>query len=260
MTPQLENGYTRIANEIMESLCKIRISGEARQCLDLIIRKTYGFNKKVDRISLSQFVIGTNLPKPTVCKAINKLKFMKLIIQIQTDDGNTYSLNKILSEWQALPKKPTNNSLPKKPTSVTQKANESLPKKPPTIDNIQKTVLKDTIASDFELFWNLYDKKIGKPKALQKWKKLSDRDRHSIMEYLPKYKMSTPEKRYRKNPETFFNNRSWEDEVIGVSGVETTKPTHWAGDMPLYGDSDIEEKMKNKIIKFNNLSKKYERI
>ena len=54
--PQKENGYTAIANEIMEALCRHRIPGEDRQVLDVIFRKTYGFNKIEDYISLSQFV------------------------------------------------------------------------------------------------------------------------------------------------------------------------------------------------------------
>lgn len=77
--PQIENGYTRIANEIMDALAKIRIPGQARQVLDFILRKTYGWNKKTDMISLSQFVEGTGLSKVAVCKGINKLLGMNII-------------------------------------------------------------------------------------------------------------------------------------------------------------------------------------
>lgn len=105
--PQKENGYVAIANEIMEALCKTRISGEARQILDTIFRKTYGFNKKKDEISISQFCRHTNLKKPTVVRAINKLIRMKVIIVIKNDNGspNVYSINKNFDEWEPLPKK-----------------------------------------------------------------------------------------------------------------------------------------------------------
>ena len=43
--PQKENGYIMIANEIMEALAKYRIPGEQRQCLDVILRKTYGYDR-----------------------------------------------------------------------------------------------------------------------------------------------------------------------------------------------------------------------
>ena len=66
----------------------------------------------------------------------------------------------------------------------------------------------------FDIFWNLYDKKIEKDKCESKWNKLTDKERENIINYLPKYKLSTPDKQYRKNPETFFNNKTWNDEII----------------------------------------------
>lgn len=70
----------------------------------------------------------------------------------------------------------------------------------------------------FNIFWNLYDKKVGKSKSEKKWNKLSLKDQKSILEYLPKYKHAQQDKKFRKNPETFFNNRSWEDELIEDNG------------------------------------------
>jgi len=145
-TPQLENGHFLIATEIYEALAKTRIPGEARQVLDFIIRKTYGWHKKEDRISLSQFTEGTGLKKPTICKAINKLKEMNLIITKKdnsiTQKGNdyivTYCFNKSYNNWNLLPKKVT---LPKKVIPITQKDNLPLPKKIPTKDTITKDKL-----------------------------------------------------------------------------------------------------------------------
>ena len=58
-SPQLENGYTRIANEIMNALIKYRIAGEQMQCLLHIIRQTYGWGRKSDKISITQFEKAT---------------------------------------------------------------------------------------------------------------------------------------------------------------------------------------------------------
>ncbi|WP_431129671.1 hypothetical protein [Flagellimonas flava] len=67
----------------------------------------------------------------------------------------------------------------------------------------------------FEDFWNAYDKKVGKKSKIEaKWNKLSLGTKLKIMDYIPKYKEAQPNKKYRKNPETFFNNDSWEDEII----------------------------------------------
>lgn len=142
--PQAEDGYTRIANEIMDALARIRIPGEARQVLDVILRKTYGWNKRTDRISLSQFVEGTGLSKVHISQAIDKLINLNLIITEKgkgsiTEKGKAisyiYEFNKDFDSWQPLPKKVT---LPKKVKSITEKGNKPLPKKGTTKDTIQK--------------------------------------------------------------------------------------------------------------------------
>jgi hypothetical protein len=68
----------------------------------------------------------------------------------------------------------------------------------------------------FEFVWNLYDKKVGdKKKLIKKWDALSKASKDKILEYIPRYIDSQPDKQYRKNFETFLNNSSWEDEIIG---------------------------------------------
>lgn len=67
----------------------------------------------------------------------------------------------------------------------------------------------------FAVFWDMYDKKVGeKSKLEKKWEDLSDKDRMAIIEYIPKYKSANPDKAYRKDPQTFLNNKSWNDEII----------------------------------------------
>jgi hypothetical protein len=70
------------------------------------------------------------------------------------------------------------------------------------------------IYPSFDDFWNLYDKKIDKPKCELKWKKLKQSEKEAIMQYIPDYIASQPDKKFRKNPETFLNNKAWENEII----------------------------------------------
>lgn len=139
--PQLEKGYTRIANEILEALGRIRISGEATQVLNVILRKTYGFGKKQDRISLSQFILATGMKKPTVCRAINKLLSMEIIIKIDNELGEIYCIQKDFDEWKPLAKKIT---LAKKIITVIKKDNSSLSKKIHT----KETTTKETLTKE----------------------------------------------------------------------------------------------------------------
>jgi phage replication O-like protein O len=110
INPQIENGRTEIANEIMEALAGIRISGEEWQVLCTILRKTYGWHKKGDVISLSQFHEATGFMKrPSIVRAIKKLLAKKLIFVSYNanKNGNSYSFNKHYDQWQPLAKKLT---------------------------------------------------------------------------------------------------------------------------------------------------------
>ena len=67
----------------------------------------------------------------------------------------------------------------------------------------------------FETFWNLYDKKVGDKNKIEKiWNKLTNDERDLIINYIPEYKESQPNKQYRKNPQTFLLQRGWLDEII----------------------------------------------
>jgi hypothetical protein len=66
----------------------------------------------------------------------------------------------------------------------------------------------------FEDFWNLYDRKAGKISVLKKkFDKLPQATKEKIMENLPAYIRSTPDKQFRKLPATYLNNDSWNDEI-----------------------------------------------
>ena len=70
----------------------------------------------------------------------------------------------------------------------------------------------------FERAWNLYDKKVGcKAKLEKKWNSMSKKDRKAAIEYIPLYVIATEDKKYRKNFQTFLNQRGWEDELIGAT-------------------------------------------
>jgi hypothetical protein len=74
---------------------------------------------------------------------------------------------------------------------------------------------KTKINFQFEDFWDLYDKKVGdRDKIKKKWQALTDPDRAAAINYIPGYIASRPDKQFRKDPATFLNNKSWNDEII----------------------------------------------
>lgn len=80
----------------------------------------------------------------------------------------------------------------------------------------------------FEDFFNAYDYKKGNRKTLKtKWDKLNYEVKLKIMNYLPAYIESTPNKKYRKHPMTFLNQESWEDEIT-ITNETTNKKTDYS--------------------------------
>jgi len=65
----------------------------------------------------------------------------------------------------------------------------------------------------FDIFWNEYPHKIGKPNALKKYR---DREHEEIIEWLTKWKTyweeSNTEQRYIPHPATWLNQERWKDE------------------------------------------------
>jgi len=93
--PQLEDGHTRIANEILENLIRIYLPANQWQILLCIIRKTYGFKKKVDWIANCQIVESTGLVKSTVSRALRGLEKRGLI----TRNGKSIGFQKDWEQW-----------------------------------------------------------------------------------------------------------------------------------------------------------------
>ena len=71
----------------------------------------------------------------------------------------------------------------------------------------------------FYRFWNEYDKKTSsKEKCFKKFKALKPEEMEKLFLHVPKYVGSTPEKQYRQNPETYLNNKSFNNEIINRDG------------------------------------------
>lgn len=90
----------------------------------------------------------------------------------------------------------------------------------------QSQLQQKELTESFEIFWNLYDYKIGKPDCFYYWcgkKKLKNGkfltidDRFNIMGNITSYVKSTnKDGTYpsRKHPKTYLYNSSWNDEIV----------------------------------------------
>jgi len=100
--PQKEHGHLRLATELVLVFCMYRLSGQEWQVLWVILRKTWGWNKKKDRISLSQISEFTSMTRTGVVRTMNKLVKKGVIKKENTSGINSYSFNKNYEEWEGL--------------------------------------------------------------------------------------------------------------------------------------------------------------
>lgn len=114
-SPQTENGFTKLANELLEQLSTVQMSGSEWQFIMCLIRKTYGYNKKEDWITNSQISQMSGLRKERVSEAKRKL----LDRNIVTEKRNKISLQKDYELWR---------ELRKSVSIVTEKRNKSYAK------------------------------------------------------------------------------------------------------------------------------------
>jgi hypothetical protein len=83
---------------------------------------------------------------------------------------------------------------------------------------------KDNNKLDFILFWSLYPVKVAKTKAESKWKKLTIEDQQKIIDTLPAFIKNKPFESYNHpNPETYFNQKRWEDEINENININQSK-------------------------------------
>ena len=76
---QKENGYTAIANDLLEALYRFGLTRNEYKVMFCVIRHTYGYNKKEHPMSLTFIANDTGLVKERVCEALNGLKVKNLL-------------------------------------------------------------------------------------------------------------------------------------------------------------------------------------
>lgn len=102
MTAQLENGFTRIANELMDVIAQTKFNGSQFRILMAVVRATYGYNRKSADLSVSFLAKATGLPDRHVRKEVNLLLQAKVLIEYKEPtktSSRELGLNKNYGEW-----------------------------------------------------------------------------------------------------------------------------------------------------------------
>lgn len=96
---QLEDGYTQLANTLLEALAGIELSGRQYRVVLAIVRKTYGYQKKTDWLSADQIarVIGYDGAATNIYSDIRTLKERNILKM----DGRAIGLNTNIGDWKS---------------------------------------------------------------------------------------------------------------------------------------------------------------
>ena len=93
--PQKENGYTAIANELVEAFMRLNLSQHGWRILFCIIRYSYGWNKKTAKLTCTQIARLTGIDVRLIPRTLRILIGKNIVIR----DRNTFRLQKDYHRW-----------------------------------------------------------------------------------------------------------------------------------------------------------------
>lgn len=242
--PQKETGYTAIANELLEHIVQTKLNGTQFRVLLFVIRRTYGFQQKTAKMSLSFIANGVGIHRNSVHTTLKQLEAMQ-IITITHKAATTpqeIAVEKDYQKWitakSAVHKSvdsAANRSVDSNDTAVPESidstvnqstdstVNESVDQKRNRKRNIEKNI--SCACPFFETLWAEYPNKKGKAKVTQKamreMKRLGYEKLHRALE---RYRAEKPEWQHWQNGSTFFNG-GYLDYLDEPAGKEQTNGT-----------------------------------
>lgn len=212
---QLENGYTKIANEILEALAKMPLNGTQRRIIDVIIRFTYGFKRKEHYFSINFLINAMSLKRTQykqICRELKSLIDMNILIEQSEPTKNNsrrLSFNKNFDLWT---NKTTGLNRPedkKDQSEWTNKTREPLDELDHQEIKEKKTINKSVCDEFFESIWKLYPKRNGKGKVKKAQKeKLFKIGYDELSRAIERYKKDKAgiDQQYIMYGSTFFNS------------------------------------------------------
>jgi len=238
-SPQLKNGYTRIANELLEAMARLKLTPTEWNILMVILRNTYGYQRKEARIKLAEFMLSTGVAKTHISNGLRKLVTKRVVTRTGNNKDIHYSFQKDYTRWKRLPKQvivtqirnhsitQTRNHCPeskdkrKKINNITTQKTSNSPNEQTQKAKIERTPEGNVVYPTlFEKFWDYYPRKKEKIPTLEAWlhlekekKNMNDVVRASKNYRDEQVRLGTAEN-FIKLPPTFLHKDRWEDYLV----------------------------------------------
>ncbi len=101
-SPQTEHGFTKIANELMEAIPRYKFNGTQLRILLVVLRYTYGFQRKSHELSLTFIANNLDTNKQQVKRELDKLIESNVLIEKSAPSFNKtreIQFNKNYNSW-----------------------------------------------------------------------------------------------------------------------------------------------------------------
>ena len=98
---ELEDGYGRVANLLLEALSISKLNGKQMSICLFIIRRTYSWGKKSDEIALREFALACDSSETYMSKQLKQLIEWKVIKRKNYSPGKIpeYEINTRVDQW-----------------------------------------------------------------------------------------------------------------------------------------------------------------
>jgi phage replication O-like protein O len=155
--PQIEDGYTRIANEILENIMKVSLNGTQFRIVLAVWRFTYGFQRKEHDLSLSFLAKAIGASKSQIDRELSALIERNIITVVGAGErgSRVVTFNKNYCEWtDCTPRRGlySTSSTEVSSTVRTEPYSTSSAKKEKTKEKNKKTRQRRTYAEDSTYF------------------------------------------------------------------------------------------------------------
>lgn len=99
-SPQVEDGYIQIANELMDAILSYPFKNSELKIVLTIIRKTYGWKKKKEQLSFSQISGLSKISIRHSQRVIKRLVDDNVLLKEKNGINNILGLNKDYCSWR----------------------------------------------------------------------------------------------------------------------------------------------------------------
>lgn len=123
--PQLSNGYTRIANELLDMLPRLSVSGAKLRIVLCVIRYTFGYQRTDHEMGYDFVALLTGLHRKQVASEVKQLLQMRILTETKAPTSSRsrkMMLNTNYEEWEGVSLLPVSNFAPSAGSNPTDSA------------------------------------------------------------------------------------------------------------------------------------------